>query len=395
MKTFACEGAAGSSSAARRTSRCRRARIGGGSGGSAGGPRRRSHRSLLELGVRLASTRGRRPSPEQASSSPQPGAARGRRADRGPAPRRRRGGLREDARAHAPRRVPHRRPKVAPNKILAITFTNKAAGEMRERLERMLGVDGARDLVLTFHAACGRILRREAEGWATRPASRSTTTRTSPPTKACLRSSATTRSALAARHPLADPETKNGLGAPSRRSSAPRRLGRDRRRGVRPLRAPPARLQRGRLRRHAHAHRRCARALPGRAGDVAERVPLHPRRRVPGHEPRPVPPAQLLPPSTGTSARSATRSVDLLASSRRHPQHHRVRGTTPGLTWSRSTRTTARRTRSCGRRTRSSIRTASASRRTSSDLGEGAPVRVYQVEDDTPRRGSWPPRSPA
>ena len=52
---------------------------------------------------------------------------------------------------------------VKPNEILAITFTNKGAGEMRERLTSMLG-DTARAIwILTFHAACGRILRREAE----------------------------------------------------------------------------------------------------------------------------------------------------------------------------------------------------------------------------------------
>ncbi|MBQ3864691.1 MAG: UvrD-helicase domain-containing protein [Clostridia bacterium] len=56
-----------------------------------------------------------------------------------------------------------REPGIPAYNILAITFTNKAARQMRERVENLVGSDASEAWIMTFHAACCRILRRNID----------------------------------------------------------------------------------------------------------------------------------------------------------------------------------------------------------------------------------------
>ena len=272
---------------------------------------------------------------------------------------------------------------------------------MRERLERILGRTARAIWILTFHAACGRILRREAERLGYRSSftiyDQADQVRV---VKACLEELGKDPKRFTPRgiHSQIS-NAKNQLVSPDEYTSRVASFWDQTVAEVYELyQRKLHRLERRRLRRHADAHRRRARALPGGARALAGRLPPRPRRRVPGHEQRPVPPpaaARGEAPERVRGGRSGP--VDLRLPRRRHPQHPRLRGgLRRGRTRSRSSRTTARRTRSSRRRTRSSTTTATASRSGSGRSSARATrSRSSRSRTSTPRRASSRPRSRA
>ena len=242
---------------------------------------------------RLASPRDRR-GPRELPRRPERRPARGRSRDRGAAARRRRSRLGKDPRPHLSGRAPHPRVRrEAERDPRDHVHEQGRGGDARAtradaRSDRALDLDPHLPRRLRPHAAArGRAprlpldvhdLRQPGSGAARQGVSRG--------------AREGSEALLAARHPRADlaREERARLAGGVR---VARRvvLGPDGRRDVRALPAPPARLERRRLRRHPDAHGAGLRALPGGARALAEGVPLRPRRRVPGHEPRAVPAA--------------------------------------------------------------------------------------------------------
>ena len=163
---------------------------------------------------------------------------------------------------------------------------------MRERVEQLVGNRARAMWVMTFHSACARMLRADADKLGyTRGFTIYDEQDSLRLVKACIDELDVDPKRFApARHP--PPDLGREEPAPRRRGLPPEGLDllrADGRRRLRPLREAPPRGERDGLRRPAVPLREPVRALRGGPQPLPPLLPPRPGRRVPGHEPRPVP----------------------------------------------------------------------------------------------------------
>ena len=186
---------------------------------------------------------------------------------------------------------------VAPDSILAVTFTNKAASEMAERVDRLLGHSSlAKPLIATFHSLCVRMLRRDIEALKvgneglTRSFAiydendqqgivKQVMRRMGLDTKQLTPRTVLGRIRWAKNHMVDPQEYYLGSKDPEQRAHRPHLPG---------LQGRAAQEQRARLRRPAARGRAPAQGLRAKCASATSAAIATARRRVPGHQPPPV-----------------------------------------------------------------------------------------------------------